>query len=247
MSSFRVIQKPAPTLDECRFYHVVDLPTGTTGGEWDLRPTVDRYLGQVDFKDKSVLEIGPASGFISFHLEKAGATVTALEPAIEQLWDIVPMPDFDTAKWRRTFLGHIVGVRASFWYLHHLYRSQVKLIEAVPDAIPAEVGEFDIGVLAAVLLHTRAPFNILESTARRVRKTIIVTELYDASLGERPVCSLLPYAGAGIVDTWWAFSPNFFVQALGLLGFHDATVTTHHHQHTDGRVVPMYTVVAHRR
>jgi len=247
MSTFRLVEKPAPALDDCMFYHVVDLPTGTTEGQWDLRPTVDRYLGDFDFKGKSVLEIGPASGFLSFHMEKAGAAVTALEPGLEHLWDVVPMPDFDTDAWRRNFHGHITRVRNSFWYLHHLYRSQVKLIEAVPEAIPAEAGDYDVGVLAAILLHTRSPFNILESTARRVRKTIIVTELYDATLGERPVCSLLPYAGAGSVDTWWAFTPNFFIQALGLMGFPDATVTTHHHKRFDGLMVPMYTVIAHRR
>jgi hypothetical protein len=33
------------------------------GRDWDLRGSVDEYLGNVDFAGQRVLEIGPASGF----------------------------------------------------------------------------------------------------------------------------------------------------------------------------------------
>jgi hypothetical protein len=106
-----------PTLSQCRFYHSVDLPNGeSVKGEWDLRPTVAAYLGGVDFAGRSVLEVGPASGFLSFHMEAAGAQVTALEPPMEHLWDVAPMPGFDVAGWRREFACVITGVRQSFQY-----------------------------------------------------------------------------------------------------------------------------------
>ncbi|SDT93744.1 O-methyltransferase [Pseudomonas pohangensis] len=242
------VLRPPPPVETCLFYHSVNLSPGEEiTGTWDLRPRVDAYLGHVDFSGRSVLEIGPASGFLSFHMEQRGAKVTALEPPMEHLWDVVPLAGFDRAGWRTDFSKTITGVRNSFWYMHHLHGSQVKLIETDPQAIPEAVGTFDIGVLAAVLLHCRAPFNLIESLARRVRKTMIITELYDASLGEEPLSKLIARSTIPQVDTWWAFTPNFIVNALGLLGFGEAEISVHHQLRTiDGLQVPMFTVVAHR-
>ena len=247
-STWREIHRPAPRFDDCQFYHSVGLPgLGLVRGYWDLRPTVDAYLGGFDFAGRSVLEIGPASGFLSFHMERAGARVTAIEPPMERLWDAVPMPHFDLEAWRRQFSAAIDGVRNSFWYLHHHYRSTVRLVEADAERLDADLGDFDVGLLAAVLLHCRSPMSILEGCARRVRRTLIVTELYDATLGERPVCQLLPRPDVPQVDTWWSLSPAFVVNALGLLGFADARVSTHHQKReSDGQPIPMFTVVANR-
>lgn len=247
-STWREIRRPPPAFEACQFYHSVGLPAlGVVRGYWDLRPTVDAYLGGFDFAGRSVLEIGPASGFLSFHMERAGARVTAVEPPMARLWDAVPMPNFDVEAWRRQFTAAIEGVRNSFWYLHHHYRSSVRLVEADAEHLDADLGDFDVGLLAAVLLHCRSPISILEGCARRVRKTLIVTDLYDATLGERPVCHLLPRSDVAQVDTWWALSPAFVVNAMALLGFADARVTTHHQKReSDGQLIPMFTVVAHR-
>ena len=62
------------SLTECAFYHVMDLPAfGRVGGQWDLRGTVDDYLGRFDFRDKRALDIGAASGFLTFAMERRGA------------------------------------------------------------------------------------------------------------------------------------------------------------------------------
>ena len=57
------------SLDECYFYHTMDVPGhGTIKGEWDLRGRVDDYLGNFDFSGKRVLDVGAASGILSFCL-----------------------------------------------------------------------------------------------------------------------------------------------------------------------------------
>jgi O-methyltransferase len=244
-ASFTVVQQPCPPISVCEFYHTTETPAGLMPGQWDLRDNTDAYLGEVDFGNKSVLEIGPASGYLTFHMEARGASVSAVEPPMERLWDTFPHQGVDWEAWRASFLPHIVGVRNSFWYLHHHLNSQARLIETVPEAIPAAVGSFDIGLLAAILLHTRSPFSILASVAARVKEAVIVTELYDPSLGDLPVTRLIPRAERTEVDTWWSFSPNFFVQALACLGFPNAEITIHH-QRGPGGMVPMFTVVARR-
>ncbi len=45
-----------------------------------MQGTERAYLWGIDLRDKSVLEIGPASGHLTFWMERQGATVTANWP-----------------------------------------------------------------------------------------------------------------------------------------------------------------------
>ena len=75
----------------------------------------------------------------------------------------------------------------------------------------------------------------------------IVTEPYDANLGELPVCRLLPDPAVQQADTWWALTPAFVVRSLALLGFSQSQLSVHHQlRDIDGVMVPMFTVVARR-
>ncbi len=245
---FRDVEPRYPAFHDCDFYHTTTLPSGEmVSGQWDLRDNVQAYLGDVEFAGKSVLEIGPASGFLSYHMERSGAQVTAIEPSLERLWDCVPMPGIDFDAWRQTFLVSVQRVRNAFWYLHRQYGSSVRVVETDPETLPAEVGEFDVGVFASMLLHCRSPFSVLEGCLARVRETVIVTDLHDIAMDGQPVCRLLPDVRHKQIDTWWALSPDFVVQALGVLGFGNARVTTHYQKRgVDGQMIPLFTVVATR-
>jgi O-methyltransferase len=51
---------------DCDFYHTIVLPDGRIiEGKWDLRGHESVYLGRQSFAGKRVLEIGPATGWIS--------------------------------------------------------------------------------------------------------------------------------------------------------------------------------------
>ena len=57
----------ARDIAECYFYHKMDLPgVGTVGGAWDLRNRFDDYVNNANFAGRSVLDIGTASGFLTF-------------------------------------------------------------------------------------------------------------------------------------------------------------------------------------
>jgi hypothetical protein len=80
-------------LADCDFYHSMLIPgVGEIIGLWDLRQTVDDYLGRIDFAGKRVLEIGPASGFLTIEMERRGADVVAVELPEGVGWDFVPSP-----------------------------------------------------------------------------------------------------------------------------------------------------------
>src|SRR6476620_70147 len=82
-------------IGDCYFYHTMELPGRglIEGRDWDLRGRVDEYLGNVDFGGQRVLEIGPASGFLTFEMEKRSADVISVEVTDEHGWDLFPYPN----------------------------------------------------------------------------------------------------------------------------------------------------------
>ena len=147
---------------DCHFYHRLEVPgLGETDGPWDLRAGVSEYLGHVALAGKTVLEIGPASGFLSFWMEGQGAKVTCLEPDIEHFWDLVPTAKANLLAFHEDFRGHIVRIRNSFWLAHERLGSKVKVVQGSAYSLPDDFGPFDISVLSAVLLHTKLPVEII--------------------------------------------------------------------------------------
>jgi O-methyltransferase len=235
--------------EDCTFYHTIAIPShGLVRGQWDLRGQVDEYLGGYDFAGKRVLEIGPASGFLTFEMERRGAQVVAVEVADDPGWDFVPFPDEFLqpilAQRRKT----MSGLKNSFWFLHDLNHSKAQVYYGDPCQIPSSLGRFDVAVMASVLLHCERPTRILAECAKRA-DTLIITETYRSDLEGRSVCRLLPGANAQLWDTWWGFSTNFFVRYLDILGLRHVMIKHHkqkseHPDHNMG--VPFFTIIGSR-
>ena len=244
----RRIERTVTDRSLCSFYDTVELPDGSiTNAQWDLRGGVEQYLGEVDFSARSVLEIGPASGFLSFYMEKKGARVTCVEPPMETFWDLVPRAGVDLESLKNQFGSHIQRIRNSFSYLHFLNHSSVELYEADAYDIPDALGTFDYGLLACVLLHCSSPVRMMESVSRRVKDTIIICETYEENMGSAPTCRLVPAKDNDTIDTWWRFTPEFFVNYLGILGFSTARVVRHRQLFAlTNTWCEMFTVVASR-
>jgi SAM-dependent methyltransferase len=246
--SVKEIRRVVTDKSACDFYHAVELPDGSVpAAQWDLRATADEYLGGVNFFGKRVIEIGPASGFLSFHMEKRGAQVACIEPPQECFWDLVPRHGVDLEQRKRDFWRHIERIRNSFWFLHHNYRSQVRVYEVDAYRLPASLGTFDLGVLASVLLHCSSPVRLIESVANLVRGSLIISDVYIADLGDQPACLLVPSLDNNVIDTWWNFSPTFFTNYLAVLGFAASKVSRHKQLYCASNIwMEMFTIVATR-
>jgi O-methyltransferase len=232
----------------CDFYHVSELPDGElTPGQWDLRATANEYLGNTDFTGKRVLEIGPASGFLTFHMERRGASVTCIEPPLHNVWDFVPQAGVDLASVKRDFVRHQDRLRNSFWYLHRLYGSQAECYEADAYRIPEPMQPFDIGLLTSVLLHVSSPVRMLEALANVVADKIIIVEGYFEEIASQPVARLVPSTTNQVTNGWWDFSPKFFEQYLPVLGFANTVMTRHRDLYADlNQHWELFTIVATR-
>ena len=230
----------------CYFYHTIELPGhGVVNGDWDLRAGVDNYLGKVEFAGKRVLEIGPASGFLTFEMEKRGAGVVSVEVTAEHGWDFVPYP---AARLQEIFAPRqtvMQQLKHSYWFSHAALQSKARVHYGDVYNLPAALGEFDIAVMAAVLLHCRDPLRIVEQCGKRA-KSLIIVDKFHPDLEGAPVCRLAPTAENFLWHTWWHFSTQFFTQFLAVMGF-TATETSTHQQYHRGKAHTLFTLVSGRK
>ncbi len=247
----RVIEDP----EECDFYHSMDLPGfGSVEGRWDLREGVGRYLGGIEVSGKRVLDVGTASGFLAFWMERAGAEVVGYDLSEEQDWDLVPFSGVDSDAERALRRQHIRKLNNSFWFAHRTLGSTVKLAQGSVYDIPAALGTFDVAVFGSILLHLRDPFRALERALALTREAVVVTDalprrallvpLLARWLG--PCLYFLPDASARAPrDSWFRLSPRAVVQMVGVLGFTESSVRFHTQPYGGARC-RMFTVIGRR-
>jgi len=242
---------------DCVFYHTMDLPGfGLMEGQWDLREGVEDYCGNVDVAGKRVLEVGTASGFLAFHLERQGAEVVGYDLSEEQPWDLVPFAGVDVAAIDTRHRDVIRQMNNSWWLAHRLFESSARVVYGTVYEIPESIGAVDIATYCAILLHVRDPFLALANGLRLTRDTAVVTEIVGrprpavpepaADDGRGPSVEFLPNFRTGAPqDTWWFLTPEVIQAFLGVLGFGDSSVKYHHQKGSFGEC-EFFTVVAHR-
>jgi SAM-dependent methyltransferase len=255
--------KLVTNIDECHFYHTVDIPGhGVVEGLFDLREGAREYLGNVDFEGKRVLELGTASGFLCFHMESRGAEVVAFDLSEDDLWDIVPLYNCD-------YEGRVAERREvarslnnAFWFSHRAFNSNARLATGTVYTIPREIGMVDISTVGSILLHVRDPFLALQNALRLTRETVIITDGFKSlpnrildklrlpfqlsSLPRSPRMEFVPTPRAPkYADTWWNFSPEIIKRMIAVLGFEEVAVNSHW-QRYKGRRIRLSTVVGHR-
>jgi len=209
------------SLSDCLFYHEIDLPgIETVNGRWDLRPTVEEYLGGHDFQGKTVLDIGAASGFLSFATEKRGAQVVSFDMADPSHLNFVPYvhPDFDMEKCQKTYFEWAEQLKNSYWFAHGLLESGAKAFYGNIYNIPEILGDFDVILFGMVLPHLRDPFQALYSGSLRAKKTIIITQ--QAPQIDEAYAYFMPDSETLSPEVaWWSMSEKCVEKMLGVVGF----------------------------
>ena len=253
MSGIYATPKTVSSIDDCIFYHTMEIPGyGTVLGQWDLRQGADEYLGGVDVKGKRVLDVGTAGGFLSFYMESQGADVIAFDLSEDQSWDIVPYAGHDHQQLLLLRKETIRKLNNAFWFAHHAYKSKVRMVYGTVYATPSEIGVVDISIFGSVLLHVRDPFLALENALKLTRETVIITDVPAPNNDSEPSMYFLPDFTRGEPwELWWALSPELIQRFIGVLGFESSEIKFHEqtYQRCDPERhdrVRLYTVVGRR-
>jgi hypothetical protein len=249
----RLSQEHEGRLNDCYIYHWFDLPDGRTiPGVYDLRKNWRTYLGNVDLKGQRVLEAGPASGFLTFKMEQAGADVVAFDVAPGISPDVMPTPGLDLDNVRQQFARDTRSVRAAWWYFHRQFASRSRAIYGNIYEMPKDIGTFDVSIMGAILLHLANPFAALTEVAKLTTKTMIVSDLYLRRMWSpfaRAVMEINPHRGKCGPMAWWHISPKAVANMLHANGFEVKSMTVEKYNRTENgtsRMIKFFTIVAER-
>lgn len=215
---------------DCFFYHCMNIPgIGEVGTQWDIRDVAEQYLGKTDFKGKRVLDVGAASGYLTFEMEKRGAEVVSFDMSDSANWNLVPHYNIDNwdrkleslREWNRK-------LKNAYWFSHEKLNSKAKVFYGDIYDLPLELGEFDIVFYGMILGHLQNPFQALYSGSRLCRQSMMVTNqtVTHRQLGIKrewgknvAAMRFMPSPENGIFDSWWEISNGCLSQMLDVLGF----------------------------
>ena len=217
-------------LEDCFFYHAMELPGfGLVPAHWDLRGRFDDYVARVDVAGKSVLDVGTATGFLSFEAEKRGAArVLSFDMSDARQQTFLPFKDKlyyrDPDRWAEEYGAEIEQWKNAYWLCHRLLDSRAEVYYGNIYDLPTELGQFDIAIVGSVLEHLSDQITALASIARLTKETIVlISPLLQT---DERIARFESLAGNPDCDfTWWTYSLGVYREVFGMLGFTIAKVS----------------------
>jgi SAM-dependent methyltransferase len=164
------------------WYHTLELAPGyVTEGMFDLRPVVDRYGLPERMDGMRALDVGTWDGFWAFEMERRGAEEVV---ALDLDWE----RDLDWPANRRPEEFPDEPRGAGFHIAHEALGSAVDRRNlSVYEALPEDLGTFDVVFCGSVLIHLRDQVLALERIADLCHGTFVSVEGYE------PLMNLLPF------------------------------------------------------
>ncbi len=221
------------------WYHTIDLGRGlVTPGDYDFRGDIHRFPFPSDMHGRTALDVGSATGFFSFELEKRGADVTAVELPSLGAWDM-PLDGEGAAIVERLRSYHGAATVEEAYHLHldgpfqfckKVLGSRVRRCRSsVYDLSPKVLDRdgFDLVFVGDMLLHLMSPLKALAVLAPLCKRTMVLTQqLADE---DNPLPQALYIGGDSPNDgrAWWLPNWACFRQMLERLGFRDVRIVDH--------------------
>ncbi|HEX8720299.1 MAG TPA: class I SAM-dependent methyltransferase [Pyrinomonadaceae bacterium] len=214
----------------CFFYHTVELPGfGVVRGQWDLRGHFEEYVGGVGVKGRSVLDVGAATGFLSFEAERLGASrVVSHDMSDVRQQRMLPFKDkpyfSDPERWAAVYGAEMESWKDAYWLCHRLLGSRAEVFYGDVYDLPPSLGRFDVVLVGSVLEHLSDQVTALASVSRVTGETmVVVTPLLET---DERVARFEPRAANPAQDyTWWTYSLGVYREVFGMLGFRVERVT----------------------
>jgi hypothetical protein len=218
-------------LEACKFYHSIELPNyGLQHGEWDLRGRFDDYTAGVPLDGRTVLDVGSATGFLTFEAEKRGAAVTSFDASSVDQFHQLPVQTSEFVRnhdcWRAEMETWIEKIRNGYWLCHRDLASQARCVYGNVYDIDAEnTGAHEVVIVGQILIHLRDALTALAATASVCTDTIVITEgSFD---NDTPIAALAGRADKPeLAYAWYQYSHGWYREVLTMLGFHDVQITT---------------------
>jgi hypothetical protein len=205
-------------LEDCTFYHSFNFPDGTiVNGDWDLRYCIKEYLGNINYEGKRVMDVGAASGCLSFEMEKWGADVVSFDMPDGSYWDVLKYPGYIPAK----HSNYHIKMYNSYYYAHEKFKSKCKIYHAnIYNDLPELLGSFDGAVFGTMLSHVRDPMLVLMNVLYRVKEFAVLINPFPDHTGSTFMPSLNNFE-----RTWWNLSIDTIDRMVSSIGWKIENIT----------------------
>jgi predicted rRNA methylase YqxC with S4 and FtsJ domains len=239
-------------LSDCFFYHTMDLPgLGEVRGHWDLRGRFKEYIGGINLAGKSLIDVGAATGFLSFAAEQNGAArVLSFDIGHARQQAFLPFKDKlysrDPVRWAEAYGAEIEQWKNAYWLCHRLLQSRAEVYYGNIYDLPPELGQFDVAIVGSVLEHLSDQITALAAIARLTKETIVlVSPLLET---DERIARFEGLADHPEHDfTWWIYSTGVYREVFKMLGFRIASITKAEYcYHFGERFETRHTIVAVR-
>lgn len=217
---------PLPDKSDCIFYHTMEFPgEPVIEGGWDIRGHFDGYIGGYDIAGKTLLDVGAASGFLSFAAEQAGATVTSLEARSGADFTQVPHARSGYLNDRPTFVAEtdeiLRKLKNSYWYGWHRLNSRAEVVYAPLEQAALWERRFDVVLAGAITEHLSDPVTAIGNLSVLAKEAVIIA--FDPVVDSDEMTmtagsnwkALKPRAD----HTWYFLSRGLYRQVFENLGF----------------------------
>jgi hypothetical protein len=241
-------------LASCWFYHSIDLPTyGPQHGAWDIRGRFDDYVAGAELRDRSMLDVGTATGYLTFEAERRGARATSFDVRGPDDYAELPVREaeyvYDRAAWRARRGADIEMMKNAYWLCHRDLGSSARCVYGDVYEINPSLGMFDVVLVGQILIHLRDAIAALTAAASVCADTLIITE--GSFENDTPIAALSGRASKpDVAYAWYQYSTGWYREILAMLGFTEVAITTGcylcHDAHHENEI-ELTTVVATRR
>jgi 2-polyprenyl-3-methyl-5-hydroxy-6-metoxy-1,4-benzoquinol methylase len=212
-----------PKREECYFYHTFDYGSERVEGTWTIGDFND-YIGGYDLRNKTVLDVGTASGFLTFHAERRGARVTAIDLASMGEIRYVPFASSLAFQNRSAWVENLnreslIPMKKSWWYGWHKFNSQAEVYYMPIDNLMEWDRSFDVVIAGAIVEHISDPIFSIGAWAKVAKEAVLIpftTVIPTDDLVMRPIT---PWTDASYSFAWWELSRGLYERVFDNLGF----------------------------
>jgi SAM-dependent methyltransferase len=231
----------------------MDIPGhGPVRGCWNLRDFV-QYVGGVSLAGKKVLDVGSASGQLSFEAERVGAEVLSFDAASISQMIHLPFAENlyfrDRDAWDKREEWGLQMLKNSYWYAHKRFNSRCRVVYGDIFRLDRSVPELqDVVIAGAIMEHLNDPVSALGSMARVARETIVIAFTPVLDTDELVAKPILPLTNPSDDITWWMYSRGLYRRILENVGFEIVSITPSTALDEGSGVVDVrQTIIARRR
>jgi len=206
-----------PNREDCIFYHTMDFPDGEqVTGVWDIRGQFASYVGDYPLAGKTLVDIGAASGFLTFCAEQAGATVTAFDADDPAHYDRIPFgKQIDRDEWLA-----ISARRSAFWYAHAKFNSRADALYGTIRELGESGRAFDVVLAGAIVEHLSDPVAAIGHFAAIANEAVIIAFTPVVESEELRMDTMNDWTNPQFDYSWWKLSRGLYKRVFSNLGFY---------------------------